>query len=155
MINKIREVVGKLIQRPQQVKETVIDSPESLAYSEMVVNNLESKYEGQLLSVPIQLINFDAILESLVNMGHPSVGAEVTKPYDPEDFSDFPEEIAELISDYLNVRLKILVNTVIQELMNTNQLKMSADEEGVKYYTEEPNEDIDGIIRLEKTFRAV
>lgn len=155
MINKIREVVGKLFQRPQQVKETILDSPESLAYSQMVVNNLESKYEGQLLSVPIQFINFDVILQALVNMGHPSVGRELTEPYEAEDFSDFPEEIAELISDYLNVRLKILVNTVIQELMKTDQLKMSADEDGVKYYTEEPNEDIDGIIRLEKKFRSV
>lgn len=155
MINRIKEVVGKLIQRPQQTTETVLTSPESLAYSEMVVNSLESKYEGKLLSVPIQFVNFDVIMEALVGMGHPSTTEEVTQPYEAEDFSDFPEEIAELISDYLNTRLKILVNTVIQELMRSDQLKMSADEQGVKYYTDEPNEDIDGIIKLERRFRAL
>lgn len=155
MINRIKEVIGKLIQRPQQTTETVLTSPESLAYSEMVVNSLESKYEGKLLSVPIQFINFDTIMEALVGMGHPSATEEVTQPYEAEDFSDFPEEIAELISDYLNTRLKILVNTVIQELMKSDQLKMSADDQGVKYYTDEPNEDIDGIIKLERRFRAL
>ena len=153
MINKIIEILRALVAKYTGPNETVLDSPEAVAYSTMVVNNLEQKYDGKLLAVPIQFINFDVILEALVEMGHPSVMNDVTEPYEPTDFEEFPDEIAELIADYMNTRLKILVNTVIQDLMKKNYVKMSADQNGVRYYTDEPDGGIDGLLQLERSFR--
>lgn len=155
MINIIREVLCKLLQRPHRLFETVGDSEQSVAYTEMISNVLEEKYDGKTFNIPIQLIDFDALLESLMSMGHPAIQTNVTKPYVAEDFDDLQPDIAELVVDYMNTHLKLMVNSAIQEYLKQDKIKMSADDNGIKYYSEEGDENIEGLIRLELDFRAV
>lgn len=155
MINIIREFLGKLFEQPTQNHETLIESPENSAYTEMISKELMAKYEGKTFEVPVQMIDFDSIIESLVNIGHPGIQANVTKPYKKEDFDDLEPDIAELVVDYMNAHLKLLVNSVIQECLKTERIKMSADAEGIKYYSEEEDEEMNGLIELERGFRSV
>lgn len=151
----IRGFLYKLLQQPQNISETILDAPDGAAYSEMISNDLQEKYEDKMFRVPIQLINFDALLESLVAIDHPAMQTRVTKPYVAEDFDDLDPEIAEVITDYMNTNLKLLVNSAIQEYLKDERIKMSADGDGIKYYTEEKDENIDGLIKLELDFRSV
>lgn len=155
MINRLREVLYKLFEQPHRVHETIGDTAHSAAYTEMISKDLEAKYDGKTFNVPIQLIDFDSLLESLVSMGHPAIKPEVTKPYVKEDFDDLQPDIAELIVDYMNTHLKLLVNSAIQEYLKQDRIKMSADVNGIKYYSDEEDEDIDGLIKLELDFRSV
>ena len=154
MINKVKEIVGKIFQQPYQIKETAIPPLEESPYSEMIVSDLQNKYEGKTFGVPINLIDFDAVIASMIASDHPAIKDEVTEPYKVEDFPDMDDEIAQLMTDYMNTRLKLLINAVIQTHLADETIKMSVDEDGVKYYTEEPDEDIDELIKLERSLRA-
>lgn len=155
MIDKLKYILIKIFEKPYRIHETILPTEQSEAYTEMVSNDLEEKYDGRLFEVPIQLINFDAILQILSGMGHPAIKSNVTEPYSLEDFHDLEPEIAEIMTDYMNTHLKLLVNSVVQEYLESEKIKMSADEGGIKYYTEEDDEDIDALIELEQAFRTI
>lgn len=155
MINKLKRIIHKLLGEPVQMHETALQTPEGAAYSEMVVNDLEEKYADRTFDLPVQLVNFDALLASLVAMDHPAIQDRVTKPYLPDDFEDLGPELGELLTDYMNTHLKLLVNSVLQDYLKDEKIKMSADGNGIKYYTDEEDENIDGLIALELCFRSV
>lgn len=156
MINTIKNLIWKFIREPQDVYlQEDIQSDQNSDYIAMISQDLEKKYEDKVFEVPIQLINFEALLEYLAETEHPAIQTSVEKPYSKEDFPDLQDDIAEVISDYLNTHLKALVNSTIQEYLSTEKIKMSVEEGEIKYYTEEEDEDIDGLIRLERSFRTI
>lgn len=156
MINFIKGLFWKFTQKPYDVHlQEDRDDDQTSDYIAMISQDLEQKYEDRLFEVPIQLINFEALLEYLAGVEHPAIQTQVERPYTKEDFSDLEEDIAEVISDYLNTHLKALVNSTIQEYLKTDRIKMSVEENEIKYYTEEEDEDIYGLIRLERSFRAI
>lgn len=156
MFESIRYRIGRLFEKPYRVHNTTLSTTEhSEAYTQMVSTDLEDKYEGKMFSVPVDLINFDALIQILSEMEHPAMKENVTEPYTVQDFEGVQEDIAEVLTDYMNAHLKLLVNSVIQEYLSQDRVKMSADEAGIKYYTDEDDEDINAIIRLERAFRSV
>ena len=156
MINRIKNLIWKFIREPQDVYlQDDIQSDQNSDYIAMISQDLEKKYEDKVFEVPIQLINFEALLEYLAETEHPAIQTSVEKPYSKEDFPDLQDDIAEVISDYLNTHLKALVNSTIQEYLSTEKIKMSVEEGEIKYYTEDEDEDIDGLIRLERSFRTI
>lgn len=155
MINLIKNIIWKFVREPHDVYvEDDIESDQNSDYIAMISQDLEQKYADRLFEVPIQFVNFEALLEYLATVEHPAIQTLVEKPYTKEDFSDLEEDIAEVISDYLNTHLKALVNSTIQEYLKTDRIKMSVEAGEIKYYTEEEDEDINGLIRLERSFRA-
>lgn len=156
MINTIKNLIWKFIREPQDVYlQEDIQSDQNSDYIAMISQDLEKKYEDKVFEVPIQLINFEALLEYLAGTEHPAIQTSVERPYSKDDFPDLQDDIAEVISDYLNTHLKALVNSTIQEYLSTEKIKMSVEEGEIKYYTEEEDEDIDGLIRLERSFRTI
>lgn len=154
MINLIKEVVYKLTREPGRTS-VGLSSPQSSDYTEMISNDLQQKYEDRSFTIPIQFINFDAIIQSLIAVGHPGIQDDVKRPYTLEDFEDVNPEIAEVVTDYMNTHLKLLINSMMQEYLDKDIIKMSADSDGVKYYSDEESEEVDGLIELERNFRSV
>lgn len=156
MFDSIKYKIGRLFEKPYRVHHTTLSSSDhSEAYSEMVSTDLEDKYDGKVFSVPVDLINFDALIQILSEMEHPAIKENVTEPYVIQDFDGLQQDLAEVLTDYMNAHLKLLVNSVMQEYLEQGKIKMSADDDGIKYYTEEIDEDIDAIIRLEQAFRVL
>lgn len=155
MIKIIARILNKVWAKPYQIHQTELGDVESNPYSEMIANDLQEKYKNKMFGVSIDYINFEALIGSLQASNHPGIQEEVTKPYKVEDFDDIQPEIAELIVDYMNTHLKLMVNAVLQEYLKQEKIKMSVDEDGTKYYTEEEDENIDAFIRLERDFRSV
>lgn len=155
MFDNIKYKVARLFEKPYRVHNTTLSTDHGEAYSEMVSSDLEEKYEGKMFSVPVDLINFDALIRILTEMEHPGIKDNVTEPYTIEDFEGLQEDIAEVLTDYMNAHLKLLVNSVMQEYLHQEKIKLSADADGIKYYTDESDDDINAIIRLEQAFRSV
>lgn len=155
MINAIKDVIHKLFAPPRRAHGMLSPTAQSSAYSEMVSNDLEKKYEGRSFTIPIQFINFDAIIQSLSMVGHEALQLPIEKPYTLEDFDDVNPEIAEVVTDYLNTRIKLMINSMMQDFLERDIIKMSADAEGVKYYSEEEDEDAAELIELERNFRGI
>lgn len=155
MINSLRRFLYKIVQAPHQLDMGSTPTDQSMDYTEMISNDLQKKYEDKLISIPIQFVHFDAILASLSAGDHPGIQKTVTRPYVVEDFKDLNDDIAEVITDYMNTHLKLIVNAAIQEYLNEDKIKMSVDDNGIKYYTEEEDEDADELITLERNFRSV
>lgn len=154
MIRKLKEILGKLMQRPQITTETPLDNSGTSAYSEMIMNDLLKKYEDETFEMPIYLINFDALLETLVAMNHPGFQEHVTEPYKAEDFDDLGPKLSRLIADYMNAHLKLILNAVMTQYLESEQIKMSVQNGAMKYYSEKDDEDINGLIELEERFRS-